>query len=103
MKILIDESLPRFLKQPLKSHEVFTVQEMGWTGIANGVLLGKANDQFDVMLTADKNLRHQQDLSRLTLSIVVFPSNRLSVVKALAGHLLAILPSLTPGEVVELD
>lgn len=103
MKILIDESLPRYLKQPLKSHEVFTVQEMGWTGITNGVLLEKANREFDVLLTADKNLRHQQNLSDLSLSIVVFPSNRLSVVKPLVAHLQSTLPFLKRGEILELD
>jgi predicted nuclease of predicted toxin-antitoxin system len=103
LKILIDESLPRYLKQPLKSHQVFTVQEMGWTGITNSVLLGKANGEFDVLLTADKNLRHQQNLSRLTLSVVVFPSNRLSVVKALVARLQSILPLLKRGEILELD
>lgn len=103
MKILIDESLPRYLKQPLKSHKVYTIQEMGWTGITNGVLLGRANGEFDVLLTADKNLRHQQNLSGSSLCIVVFPSNRLSVVKALAGHLQSILSSIKPGEIVELD
>jgi hypothetical protein len=103
LKILLDESLPRYLKQPLGAHQVFTVQEMGWTGIKNGELLAKANAEFDVMLTADKNLRYQQNLSGLTLAIVVFPSNRLSVVKALVTRLETILPSLERGAVVELE
>lgn len=103
MKILIDESLPRYLKQSLKDHQVSTVQEMGWTGITNGILLGRANAEFQVLLTADKSLRHQQNLSGLTLSIVVFPSNRLSVVKALVSRLQAALPMLKPGEILELE
>ena len=103
MKILLDESLPRYLKQPLGNHQVFTVQEMGWTGIKNGELLAKANAEFDVMLTADKNLRYQQNLSGLTLAVVVFPSNRLSVVKALVTRLETRLPSLERGAVVELE
>lgn len=103
MKILIDESLPRYLKQPLDSHQVFTVQEMGWTGIKNGVLLAKANVEFDVLLTADKNLRYQQNVSGLALAIVVFPSNRLSVVKALMTRLQAVLPTLERGDIVELN
>ncbi len=102
MKILIDESLPRYLKQPLQAHQVFTVQEMGWTGITNGALLAKANNEFDVLLTADKNLRYQQNLSGLTLAIIVLPSNRLSVVKSLVTHLQAALPMLQHGEILEL-
>ena len=103
MKILIDESLPRYLKQPLASHQVFTVQEMGWTGITNGVLLARANSEFDVLLTADQNLRYQQNLSGRALAIVVFPSNRLSVVKSLVPRLVAVLPALNRGEVLELE
>lgn len=103
MKILIDESLPRYLKQPLGAHQVSTVQEMGWTGIQNGVLLAKANDEFAVLLTADKNLRYQQNVSGLALAIVVFPSNRLSEVKALVPRLQSVLSTLGRGEIVELD
>lgn len=103
MKILIDESLPRYLKQPLQAHQVFTIQEMGWAGITNGALLAKANSEFDVLLTADKNLRYQQNLSGLTLAIVVLPSNRLSVVKSLVARLQAALPSLQRGEILELE
>lgn len=76
---------------------------MGWTGITNGVLLRKANAEFQVLLTAVKNLRYQQTLAGLTLSIVVFPSNRLSVVKSPVGRLLAALPLLKPGEILELE
>ena len=67
MRILIDESLPRYLKQVLVEHAVFTVQEMGWAGIRNSELLAKAESNFDVLLTADKNLRYQQNLSGLDL------------------------------------
>lgn len=60
MRVLIDESLPRDLKQKLFGMEIFTVQDMGWAGIKNGELLAKANANFDVFMTADKNLRYQQ-------------------------------------------
>ncbi len=82
MRILIDESLPRYLKRVLPMHEVSTVQDMGWTGTKNGALLAKAALHFDVFLTGDKNLRYQQNLTQFNLAIVVFPSNRLSIVKA---------------------
>ena len=102
MRILIDESLPRYLKQVLVEHAVFTVQEMGWAGIRNSELLAKAESNFDVLLTADKNLRHQQNLSGLALAIIVFPSNRLSVVKTLAPQVKDALSVIRQGEIVEL-
>lgn len=102
MKILIDESLPRILKQMLTEHESFTVQEMGWGGIKNSDLLAKAESNFDVFLTADKNLRYQENLSRLKLALVVFPSNKLSVVKALTSRIKDALSVIESGEIVEL-
>ena len=102
MKILIDESLPRFLKQALSAHEVFTVQDMGWAGIKNGELLAKSASSFDVFLTADKSLRYQQNLSQFQLSIVVFPSNRLSIVKNLMPRVNEMLKQITSGEIIEL-
>jgi predicted nuclease of predicted toxin-antitoxin system len=102
VRILIDESLPRYLKQVLVEHAVFTVQEMGWAGIRNSELLAKAESNFDVLLTADKNLRHQQNLSGLALAIIVFPSNRLSVVKTLAPQVKDALSVIRQGEIVEL-
>ncbi len=102
MKILIDESLPRFTLQLVQEHEAFTVQYVGWTGIKNGALLRRAEGQFDVFLTADKNLRYQQNLTDRTLAIIVFPSNKLSVVKQLEMPLKQTLTEITPGAVVEL-
>jgi predicted nuclease of predicted toxin-antitoxin system len=102
VRILIDESLPRYLKQVLAEHSAFTVQEMGWAGIRNSELLAKAESNFDVLLTADKNLRYQQNLSGLALAIIVFPSNRLSVVKTLAPQVKDALSVIRQGEIIEL-
>ncbi len=45
MKILIDESLPRFTLQLVQEHRAYTVQYMGWTGIKNDALLRRAEEQ----------------------------------------------------------
>ncbi len=102
MRILIDESLPRYLKQILAEQEIFTVQEMGWAGIKNGDLLARAESSFQVLLTADKNLQYQQDLRVLRLAIIVFPSNRLKVVESLATRVKETLSVIKPSEIVEL-
>ncbi len=83
MKILIDESLPRHLKQMLSELEAVPVKDMAWTGIRNSELLAKAESEFDVLLTADKNLRYQQNLTGIHLAIIVFPSNRLRTIQGL--------------------
>lgn len=102
MRILIDENLPRHLKSLLPDHDVSTVQEMGWAGIRNGLLLDHAETQFDVFLTADKNLRRQQSLADRDLAVIVFPSNRLPIVQSLKEALHTRLQSVRPGQVIEL-
>jgi predicted nuclease of predicted toxin-antitoxin system len=39
MRLLLDENLPKRLKQDLSEHEIYTANERGWTGISNGKLL----------------------------------------------------------------
>lgn len=102
MKILIDESLPRSTLQILQGYNAYTVQYMGWSGIKNGVLLSLAEEQFDVFLTADKNLRHQQNFAGLRIALIVFPSNKLSVVRQLELRLTAALKEISPGMIIEL-
>ena len=64
MKILLDECLNWRLKKEFEPHEVFTVQDMGWSGLTNGTLMGKASEHdFSVFVTIDKNLPFQQNIS----------------------------------------
>ena len=73
MKILLDENLPVKLKSHFDNrHKVFTTYEMNWNGKLNGELLSLLNEnKFDVFITADKNLRHQQHLHKYQLSVIV--------------------------------
>ncbi len=103
MKVLIDESLPRHLEKMLIDHEADTVQGLGWAGIKNGDLISKAEVIYDVFLTADKNLRYQQNMAGRTLALIVFPTNKLSVVKQLAHELEAALSRIQSGEFIELE
>lgn len=67
MRVLLDECLPRKLKQDLANHEVLSVTERGWSGVENEELLKLAQAEFDVFLTIDQNLKYQQ-ISRLSTS-----------------------------------
>jgi hypothetical protein len=78
MRIVLDENLPRPIKRAFDAiHVVTTVQELGISGLANGELLAQLEGRFDVFVTADKNLRYQQNLVGRTLSIVELPTNQL--------------------------
>ena len=69
--VLLDENLPRKLSRDLLEFAIRTVQEEGWTSYANGQLLVRAQDRFDVLLTADRRLQFQQNLARFNIGIVV--------------------------------
>lgn len=87
MRILLDENLPRKLKFEFGSiHEVSSVRDMGWLGKKNGELLGlMVLNGFDCFLTIDKNLRHQQNLSKfsVTIFLLLAVNNRLSTLQIL--------------------
>jgi len=44
---------------------------MGWASKKNGELLALAEPEFDVFLTADRNLSFQQAINRLDIAVVV--------------------------------
>ncbi len=75
MKILLDECVTKHLKPYLKEHEVYTVRELQWSGIKNGKLMALCvENQFDILLTIDKNLQFQQNLDTFPLTVVVLNS-----------------------------
>jgi hypothetical protein len=72
---------------------------IGWAGLKNGALLAEAEKRFDVLLTMDSNMVHQQNLSRFRIAVIALQarSNRLADTRPLMSKLLTLLPSLRPG------
>lgn len=100
MDIILDENLPHYLKKVLSSHTVTTVSDEGWSGISNGDLIKRVDGVFDVLMTSDKNLRYQQNLSGRKVSIVEIYSNRLPLIKAIEDQISESVDSLQPGSYV---
>jgi hypothetical protein len=72
MKVLLDECVTKKLKIYLKEFEVYTVTELGWSGAKNGKLMTLCVENgFEILLTIDKNLSHQQNLNKYKISIAV--------------------------------
>lgn len=72
MKLLPDENLPRRLKDDFKEHQIYTVREQAWNGIKNGQLLQfLVENNFDALLTFDKNLQHQQNFQKYSIAVFV--------------------------------
>lgn len=104
MRVLLDECLPRKLKREIAGHTVITVPEQGWAGKKNGELLQLAESQFDVFVTADRNLTAQQNLSNFNLGVVVLAAsnNRLETLKPLIPLVQLALETIQVGEVVRI-
>ncbi len=104
MKLLLDENLPKRIKTDFPEYEIHTVRDMGWNGIKNGELLRLMNEQnFNVLLTFDKNLQHQQNLVKYNLPVLVLSAidNSYLVLKNLVPKIKAVLETeLKPGATV---
>jgi predicted nuclease of predicted toxin-antitoxin system len=105
MKVLLDECLDWRLRRDLPGHEVKTVQEMGWDGIKNGRLLALAQAEFQVFITGDRNLSFQQNLSSFSIAVLVLKAGSIRLVhtRPLMPKVLALLPSVQPGQVIVVD
>jgi predicted nuclease of predicted toxin-antitoxin system len=104
MRILLDECLPRKLKAELPGHDVRTVPEMGWAGKTNGELLRLAAGRFDVFVTVDRDLSHQQNISAARVAVITLaaPSNRHEVLRPLMPLVQAALSRVQPGELLRI-
>ena len=75
--MLLDENVDRRLKRDfVEGHEVVTVAEAGWAGKKNGELLRLAEREFAVLLSTDKGIPHQQNLSGFDLAVVLCCARR---------------------------
>jgi len=101
LKLLLDENLPKRLKETLSVHKVFTVREMGWNGIKNGELLKRMiSKNFDALLTFDKNLRYQQNFNHFSIPVIVLNAsdNSFITLSKLKPKILKLLKKkLSPG------
>jgi predicted nuclease of predicted toxin-antitoxin system len=103
MKILFDQGTPAPLRHALKQHVVSTAYEMGWGELDNGRLLAAAEAEFDVLVTTDKNLRHQQRLTGRHPAILILPTTNWPELRARQSEIAAAINALKAGDIVELE
>src|SRR6187397_1941784 len=105
MKILLDESIPQKLRKDFgNEHEVWTVRDKGWLGKTNGELWKLVSENnFDIFITVDRNLQHQQNLNSLPLRIVVLcgSDNRYETLHKLIPNMFQKLASTKIQTVIE--
>ena len=100
MRVLLDEQLPLDLAAALQGHSVDTVAGRGWTGITNGELLRRMEGQYDALVTMDRGVEFQQNLTAVTVAILLVRarSNRMVHLQPLVPAILDALPTLKPGQ-----
>lgn len=70
MRVLLDNCVHRHVRRLLPGHDVRHTSEVGWAALRNGELIARAARQFDVFVTTDKKIRHEQNLLKAPLPIV---------------------------------
>ncbi len=105
MRLLIDECLPNRVKFSFveAGHDCQTVREAGFSGKENGELLAVADKKFDVLLTIDKNIRHQRNLAGKKIAVLIIRSisSDLEDIRLHIPAALAALRTIQPGQFVE--
>jgi hypothetical protein len=105
LRILIDESLPVAFASEVLNHDVSTVRAEKWLGFSNGSLLRAAVRRgFDVIITADSAIRHQQNLVAIGIAAVLLTHvrNRLVDLRPLLPKIDEALANIRTGEIIEI-
>ena len=103
MYILFDQGTPAPLRLAFVGHTVETAYERGWSTMTNGDLLAAAEaTPFDVFITTDQQLAHQQHVTGRRLAIVVLPTTRWPEIERQVALIVATVASMRPGQYLEL-
>lgn len=106
MKLLIDENLPKRLKEIISGHEIYSVSEKSWNRKKNGELLKLMLDEnFQALLTFDKNLQYQQNFNKYPIAVIVINAsdNTFNTIRSLASEINKILNSNLSSGAIEIS
>lgn len=104
MLVLFDNGTPRGIARSLHRHTVTETRELGWDKLRNGDLLDAAETaEFDVLLTTDKNIRYQQNLTRRRIAIVVLGKGRWRLIVPVLAQIIEAITEATPGGYTEVN
>jgi hypothetical protein len=104
MLILFDHVTPAGIARFLPGHTVTKAKDRGWDTLTNGDLLAEAERAgFDVLLTADKNMRHQQDLRGRRIALVVLSTPQWPVVRLHVARIAAAVSAATSGSYIDVN
>jgi hypothetical protein len=100
--LLLDECIDRRLGRELIGHSVRATTQMGWAGLKNGALLTVAQKEFDVFITVDRNLSHQQNITKYDIALIVLraKTNQVEDLRPLVPSILHTLERIKPKQTV---
>lgn len=104
MRVLFDQGTPVGIAEVLAGHEVTESRNRGWDRLSNGDLLKAAEDAgFEVLLTTDKRIRYQQNISGRKIAIVVLGNSTWRLVRRHLDHIASVISAASPGSYVEIE
>jgi hypothetical protein len=104
MRVLFDNGTPRGVAAALSGHTVEEARSHGWDMLRNGELLDAAEAAgFDVLLTTDRNIRYQQNLTGRRLAIVVLRKARWRLIKRRLTEIASAVTAATTGSFTEVE
>jgi hypothetical protein len=104
MLILFDHSTPAPLASYLTEHSVTKAKDRGWDRLSNGDLLSEAEKAgYDLLLTADNNMRYQQNLTGRKIALVVLSTPQWPRVQLHIDKITAVINLVKPGGYAEID
>jgi predicted nuclease of predicted toxin-antitoxin system len=104
MRILFDNGTPAPLRQAFENHTVVEAIERGWDRLVNGELIAAAETEgFDVLLTTDKNIRYQQNLTGRKIAFVVLGNQQWPTLRGHVERVLKAVEAATPGSYYEVE
>ncbi|HEY1218720.1 MAG TPA: hypothetical protein VGF03_07255 [Bryobacteraceae bacterium] len=104
MLILFDNGTPAPLRYALKGHVVVDAIERGWDRLANGELIAVAEAAgFELLLTTDKNIRYQQNLTGRKIAFVVLGNQQWPTLHRYVARVVAAVNAATPGSYTEVE
>ena len=104
MLILFDNGTPAPLRHALKEHTVVEAMERGWDELVNGELIAAAEAEgFEILLTTDKNMRYQQNLTGRKIAFVVLGNQQWPTLRRYVDRVVDAVTAATPGSYVEVE
>ena len=104
MNIILDECLPRRLVRDMHDHTVTTAPQRGWASLTNGELLKLVEPEFDIFITMDSSIVHQQNLKGLRICLIVLHAvnSRYEVLQPLISQIRGAIDQASPGSIIHI-